>query len=177
MTFLTQFSDGTAIVTSNTSSAGVFPRDPKVSSVRCPGIRDFGLLYRFHRARVERARGGRAATLDHMKDARTRMENDWTQTFERLVGAGYYSIDQARELYVPTLKGAFLMTYRLLPPFKQIQKLRRDRLAERTLRELGFGGMEAFRKAQSLPIPACVPSPASVVGAALPAPTSAEGRE
>lgn len=151
VTFRTEFSDGTSIVTTSSSSAGVFPRDPKVSPVRCPGIRDFALLYRFHRARVDRDRGRRTATLDHVKDARTRMENEWTETFQRLIGAGYYSLDQTRQKYVPTLKGAFLMTYRLLPPFKQIQRFQRDRLTERTLRELGFGGMNAFRNAQSFP--------------------------
>ena len=79
------------------------------------------------------------------------MQNEWTETYQRLIRAGYYSLDETRQRYVPTLKGAFFMTYRLLPPFKQIQKFRRDRLAERTLRELGFGGMEAFRDAQSRP--------------------------
>jgi hypothetical protein len=149
VTFRSEFSDGTSIVTSNTSSAGVFPRDPKVSAIRCPGIRDFALLYRFHRARVDRDRSGRTATLDHVMDARSRMENEWTQTYERLIRAGYYSLDESHQQYVPTLKGAFFMTYRLLPPFKQIQKFRRNQLAERALHQLGFGGMEAFRNSQS----------------------------
>lgn len=152
VTFRTEFTDGTSIVTTSSSSAGVFPRDPKVSAVRCPGIRDFALLYRFHRARVERDRARRTATLDRVKDARTRMENEWTETYQRLIRAGYYTLDPAGQQYVPTLKGAFLMTYRLLRPFKQIQRRKRDRLAERTLRELGFGGMDAFRRAQSLPL-------------------------
>lgn len=148
VTFRTEFSDGTSLITSNSSSLGVFPRDPKVSSVKCPGIRDLALLYRFHQARVNRDRAGRTATLARVKSARTRMEDEWTETYQRLIGAGYYSLDQTRAKYVPTLKGAFLMTYRLLPPFKQIQRLRRDRLTERSLRELGFGGMNAFRNSQ-----------------------------
>jgi len=158
VTFRTEFSDGTSIRTSNTSSPGVYPRDPEVSTVRCPGVWDLALLYRFHRARVERDGAGRTATLDQLKDARTRMENEWAQTYQRLVEAGYFSLDQTRQKYIPTMKGAILMTYRLLPPFKQIQKFRRDRLAERNLRELGFGGMEEFRKAQS---PHDVAGPAS----------------
>ena len=148
VTFRTEFTDGTSIVTSNTSSPGVFPRDKTANTIRCPGIRDFTLLYRFHRERVSRDRAARTATLDDVKDARTRMETEFTRTYERLIAAGYYSLDPARQQYRPTLKGAFLMTYRLLPPFKQIQKLRRDRLAEKNLRDLGFGGMDAFRKMQ-----------------------------
>ena len=152
VTFRTEFLGGTSIVTSNSSSAGVFPRDPKVSAIRCPGIRDFALLYRFHRARVDRDRARRTATLDRVKDPRTRMENEWSETYQRLIAAGYYSLDAARQQYSPTLKGAYLMSYRLLPPFRQIQKFRRDRQAERALRELGFGGMEAFRNAQAPPV-------------------------
>ncbi|HSZ55572.1 MAG TPA: hypothetical protein VK797_07935 [Tepidisphaeraceae bacterium] len=149
VTFRTEFKDGTAIVTTSSPSASSFPRDPRVSSIRCPGIRDFALLYRFHRARVDRDRAGRTPTLDRVQDPLSRMELEHRETYERLVRAGYYWLDPTGQKYVPTIMGAYLMTYRLLPPFKQIQKLNRDRLAERTLRELGFGGMEAFRRAQS----------------------------
>jgi len=168
VTFRTEFRDGTSIVTSNSTSASCFPADRRVSSIRCPGVWDVGLLYRFHRARVERDRDGRTATLDRVKDPLTRMRLEHSETYERLIRAGYYEIDQARQLYVPTLKGAFLMTWQLLPPFKQIQKLRKDQLAERTLRELGFGGMEAFRRSQSLVPPACkIPNQIGTVGMAV----------
>jgi hypothetical protein len=153
VTFRTQFTDASSIVTSNTSSPGVFPRDPKVSAVRCPGIRDFALLYRFHRARVDRDRAGRTPSLAHVKDARARMESEYNETYDRLMKAGYYTLNESQQRYVPTLKGAFFMTYRLLPPFKQIQKQNRDQLAERTLYELGFGGMEAFRRSQGSTAP------------------------
>ena len=151
VTFRTEFSDDTSIVTSNTSSLGVFPRDPKVSAIRCPGVRDLALLYRFHRARVERDRNGRQATLQRVKDPVSRMQSEHAETYERLVKAGYYTLNGLSESYVPTLKGAYLMTYRLLPPFKQIQRIRRNALANRTLRQLGFGGLETFRQSQSLP--------------------------
>ena len=77
------------------------------------------------------------------------MKWEHESTHHRLVRAGYYYVDEVNESYVPTFKGAFFMTYRLLTPFKQIQKFVKDRRANRTLRELGFGGMEAFRRMQS----------------------------
>lgn len=171
VTLRTEFNDETAIVTTNSSSLSAFPRDPRISSVRCPGIRDYVLLYRLHRARIDRDRAGRTATLIRFKDAVSRMQLEHRETYERLIRAGYYSLvsrdtgfepvlagrdredigerSQAAQKYVPTIKGAYLMTYRLLPPFKQIQRRNRERLAERTLRELGFGGMNEFRQAQS----------------------------
>lgn len=144
VTYRTEYSDGTSIVTTNSPSSSCFPADKRVNSIRCPGVWDVSLLYRFHRARVERHRAGRTATLERVKDPCVRMQLEHTETYERLVRAGYYSLDPTREYYVPTLKGAFLMTYRLLPPFKQIQRIRKDRRADRALRESGFGGMTAF---------------------------------
>jgi hypothetical protein len=148
VTFRTEFKDRTEIWTSNSRSPGVFPRDPLASSIRCPGVWDCALLYRFHRARVQRDARGRIPTLERTTDPAEVMRAEHTQTFERLVGAGYYVLNTSARRYEPTLMGAYLMTYKLLPPFKQIQKLRRDRLADRTLRELGFGGLAAFGRSQ-----------------------------
>ena len=66
--------------------------------------------------------------------------------FTRLVGFGYFTIDEEGQRYIATHWGAFMMTYRLLPPFKQIQSIRKNRLAEKTSRELGFGGLEALQR-------------------------------
>jgi hypothetical protein len=150
-TFWTEFTDETGIVTSNSSASGAYPSNPLMSVIRIPRAADVASLYRFHRARVERGQAERIPTLDSSREPLRRMWLEHTQTFERLIKLGYYTIDEVNQTYVPTLKGAYLMTYRLLPPFKQIQKWRKDWLADRTLRELGFGGMDAFRRAQSQP--------------------------
>jgi hypothetical protein len=148
VTFGTEFTDETQILTSNTKSAGVFPKHPLASPIRCPGVLDYPLLYRFHRARVQRDARGRTPTLERVTDPAEVMRREHAETFDFLTRAGYFVLNQADQCYEATLKGAYLMTYRLLPPFKQIQKLRRDRLADRTLRELGFGGLKAFTASQ-----------------------------
>jgi hypothetical protein len=66
-----------------------------------------------------------------------------------------------------TLKGAYLSTYRLLWPFKQIQLARRNRKADRVLRELGFGDLDTLRRHQRprvavVPVPRPIP-PGSVL--------------
>jgi hypothetical protein len=148
VTFGTEFTDRTEILTGNSPSPSVFPSDPLASYIRCPGVWDCDLLYRFHQARVRRDARGRIPTLERIIDPVEVMRIEHTQTFERLIAAGYYALNTSARRYEPTLKGAYLMTYKLLPPFKQIQKLRRDRLADRTLRELGFGGLAAFGRSQ-----------------------------
>jgi hypothetical protein len=149
VTFRSEYEDGTSIVTTNSPSSGCFPRDRRVSGVRCPGVWDLALLYRFHRARVERERGSRSVTLERVQDPISRMRFEYEDTYQRLIQAGYYSLDAARRCYVPTFKGAYLMAYRLLPPFKQIRKLRMDADADRALRAAGFGGLSAFGGMQS----------------------------
>lgn len=150
ITFRTEFTDDTYIVTSTSKFRGVFPPDRLCSSVRCPGFSDFQLLYRLHRARVEQDRGSRTATLHRMQDPVSRLELEHTETYARLVKAGYYELDSEQQRYVPTLKGAFFMTYRLLPPFKQISDFLRRRTTNRTLRRLGFGDLRRFELSQSL---------------------------
>jgi hypothetical protein len=146
--FVTEYVDGTWIETSNSKSASVFPPNRRGKAIRCPGIWDLELLHRFHRARVERDGGGRMATLDRAKSALARVEWEHRETFERLIRAGYFKMDAAGENYVRTVKGAYLMAYRLLPPWKQINMRMGARRAEKELRQLGFGGMEAFVRAQ-----------------------------
>lgn len=150
VSFRTEFTDDTYMVTSTSKFRSVFPPDRLCSAVRCPGFSDFKLLYRLHRARVEQDRGSRTATLHRVQDPVSRLELEHTETYARLVNAGYYELDSEKQRYVPTLKGAFFMTYRLLPPFKQISHFLRWRATNRTLRQLGFGNLRQFELSQSL---------------------------
>jgi hypothetical protein len=148
--FRTEFTNGSVLVTSNWPKASAHPTDPDEDGVRCPGVLDMELLYRFHRARVEERRGNRTPSLEMVANAVERLQYEHRRTYRRLVAAKYYELDSAGKRYVPTLRGAFLMTYRLLPPFKQIQLFMRRRKADRELRRLGFGGLGQFTALQSL---------------------------
>lgn len=141
--FRTEFTDLTAVVTANTPNTGCFPPDPRVSSIRCPGVHNLAFLYHLHTARVHRDRGRRVATLDRYPSASARLEMEHRDTFERLCDVGEYRLDAVRKQYVPTVKGAFLMTYRLLPPWKQMRQWDRARRRRRVLAELGFMGPDA----------------------------------
>jgi hypothetical protein len=138
VTFRTEHADDSAIVTSNTKSSGIFPKDPKVSSIRVAGLSDLSELYRLHRARISRDNTSRRPTLTKFVDTASRIQLEHTETFERLIEAGYYVFDAAADEYIPTIRGAFLMTYRLLPPFRQIQRMRKNRAAVKEMREVGF---------------------------------------
>ena len=134
----TDFTNDTAIVTANSATGSVFPKDPDVAGIAVPALQDIGELYRLHRARVAYHRGNRKPTIAQFKDAPSHLQDEHHKTFERLLKAGYYDYDAASDEYIPTMRGAFLMTYKLLTPFKQIQRRRKKTAAEKEMRLVGY---------------------------------------
>ena len=102
---------------------------------------------------MERDGAGRNPTLERCRDIVARVQRDHGEIYDRLIEIGYFSRDEASQQYVPTWSGAYRAAYRLLPPFKQIQQMQRESIANKTLRELGFGSMEGFRRSQRLLLP------------------------
>jgi hypothetical protein len=43
------------------------------------------------------------------------------RTIQRAIDGGYYRLDEQKDRYRLTLKGTYLLTWKLLPPFKQIR--------------------------------------------------------
>jgi hypothetical protein len=54
------------------------------------------------------------------------------------VATGYYYLDEARDIYRPTWKGAVLMTWRLLWPIRPLYRAWRRRPTHAFLRERGL---------------------------------------
>lgn len=152
VTFRQEYEDDTQIVTTNSSTAGIFPWDPRVDSVTCSGVWNIPLLHEFHRARCESDRRGRTARLPQ-DGTICYLNADWTKTFQRLCREGYYREDKNHARYCPTIKGAFIMTWRLLWPLKQIRLRRREQDADRQLRRFGFSGLPGFKARAKGPPP------------------------
>ena len=142
VTYRTDFTDEKLIATTNTRTPGVFPADPDADSIVCAGIDDLELLYRVHRARVDRWGARRTATLERVGDAVACLADEHKTMFERLSRFGYYELDPTGQTYRLTIKGGFLTVWRLLPPWRQIRRVLRRRKANQVLRELGFGSLD-----------------------------------
>jgi len=136
--FSTKFADGTDTITSHHSYPNVWPAALGQKRIRLRHLDNPAELYRLHRARIAYHRGGQQPIFDQAKDAVALLELDHAQTYRRLVGIGYFSFDAAADEYIPTLSGTFRMVYRLLPPWKQIQRWLMDRSAQREMRIVGF---------------------------------------
>src|SRR2546423_5589071 len=75
--------------------------------------------------------------------------------------AGYYRFDEGSRRWRPTLRGACLMTWKMLPPFKQLIKAAVRRRARRILREIGMEGRDARPVAAITTVTASSDGPAS----------------
>jgi hypothetical protein len=138
--FSCRFDDGSIVMTQNSPTLGAFAPRPKTVVGRLPMVQDPARLYRLHAALA--AREGRGKTkgfrLDEEfgGDAAAFLSRSMYEELEAQVHTGYYSYSWEDETFRPTWKGAVLMTYGLLPPFKAVRLARRARAARELVAEL-----------------------------------------
>jgi hypothetical protein len=135
------FADGREITSSNVQAAGVYPPDPKRDSVRWPAMQDFATLWRLHAARLKRVadRPLPPPARDRAADYLVELER---RVMQGAVDHGYLRPDPAAQVYRQTLKGTFLMIWRILRPWRGITERRTARKRAAVLREVGMDGGE-----------------------------------
>jgi hypothetical protein len=141
MTFRTDFTDGTALFTSNAATLSFWPKRSYWESHRFIGIEDPAALYRVHEAIIDRFHGSK--NKDLLLDSR--FNGDWlafaryenNETPKQMLATGYYWLDATAGVLRLTIKGSFLTIWKRNWPWKQLRERWRDRDAARLLRKLG----------------------------------------
>lgn len=134
--FESEWADGFRIITTNTRHPSVFPASPTIDGMTLPTVRELDALYRVHRARVARAKtGAERLHLSRGEDALTIERNRQARDRHRHLASGY--LLREGDVVRPTVRGACLMTWRSLPPWKNLQFRERDRREAALLQELG----------------------------------------
>jgi hypothetical protein len=134
--FESEWDDGFRVLTTNSSQASVFPRSPAVDAMTLPTVRELDALYRIHRARVARAKtSAERLHLSRGEDALTIERNRQARDRHQHLASGY--LLREGDVVRPTVRGACLMTWRSLPPWKNLQFRERDRREAALLQELG----------------------------------------
>lgn len=128
--FLTRFADGQEVVTANTPLPSVFTPPPGLHGCRLPAGTDEGTLLRVHRAHVARRMGAGAVGVP-VGDSTTFVEGVELRSLDAQREFGLYQ--REGDVYRPTLRGAFVHTWRLLPPLKTVAASRNDRLMRELL--------------------------------------------
>lgn len=138
------FRDDTVVQTNNCDQLSAFRTRPPLYTTQFPQVADAARLFRLHTALGRRyaPAAGKTMPLDEEfgGDAQAYLAAALREELDRQILTGYMTRDDAAGLYYPTLKGAYLMTWGELFPFKQLRRLRRDRKAKVLFAELEAEG-------------------------------------
>jgi hypothetical protein len=138
--YVARFRDGTLVQTNNSKELNAFAPRPDQITTQFPMVRVAGRLYRLHQAMVERhgGTGRKILRLDEEfhGDAVAYLAQSLVEELDSQIETGYMYRSRQEPAYWPTWKGAFLMTWGQLWPFKAIRRARRDRKARQLMAEL-----------------------------------------
>jgi hypothetical protein len=138
--FSTRWTDGTVVMTQNCPTLGVFGPRPGFVKHSLPMVTDAARLYRIHLALEERhgGDGPRVLRLDEecQGDAAAYLARTMIEEVQNEVENGNYYLSEAEGVYRMTWKGAFLMTWKQLPPFINVRMWQRMSKARRVLAEV-----------------------------------------
>jgi hypothetical protein len=137
--FVSRFRDGTVVLTNNSPQPGAFGPRPTHTVGRFPAVKEADRLYRLHQALAERHPSGvKVLRLDEefAGDARTAVAASLVEEMEAQLTTGYLYLSPQDNVYRPTWKGAFLMTWKLMWPMKAIRRVLQEREAARLMADL-----------------------------------------
>jgi hypothetical protein len=134
-----RFRDGTLVLTNNCARLGTFSKRPNAYTTQFPMVRTADRLFRLHSQLVEmHGSGEKILRLDEEfhGDAVATLAKGMREEIEAQVANGCMYLSEQEGLFRLTWKGAILMTWKLLPPLKQIRHALLERKARRLLAEL-----------------------------------------
>jgi len=129
---------GTVFDVNNSPVLGAFGRSPDHVTYRFPGVRDPERLHRIAQALLRRDFGSAQLRRQDLSDPAAFLKAATDREYQRQVRTGYYRFDATTGRYAQTLKGAYLMAWKLMFPFKTIRKALYAQKARRVLQEIGM---------------------------------------
>jgi hypothetical protein len=122
--FVSRYADGLFIQTSNVSVSGAFPQSPNSIITKLPSVTDLDRLYQIHQMIVDEHRRGEPKILrvvsEFNGDAAAYLRHDIREDLKHAQSCGYLTPIRDASAFRPTIKGAVMMTYKQLLPFKAI---------------------------------------------------------
>ena len=131
--FSTRYEDGRMIDTNNSAALDAFRAVPEKTVNKFPTVEDPLELYALHQEIMREFAPSARKVLPDEGAELDYLANVLIEDYERQCRLGMLYLDPAAAAYRPTMKGALLMTWGLLPPMKQVRSLQMNRAAERRL--------------------------------------------
>jgi hypothetical protein len=118
--FSTKWADGFAVMTNNSASQGTFKRTHHSDTLYASSVQNMAQLYRLHCYRESLlTKPGAVRFLPARGEELKIFAISYEYVTRRQIATGYLREDSTPGVYRATFKGAFGMTWPLLPPFKQ----------------------------------------------------------
>ncbi len=133
--FSTKFEDGTVFNTLNSAQLNAFPPAPQAVRTQVPAVTDAAELYRLHMYRMREMVGGKKVVYERDKGLEYLTDVVLVKMYDEQVLRGWLSYDQRNDAYRTTLKGAYLIVWGLLQPFKALRTAAMNRRADRILKD------------------------------------------
>jgi len=117
----TYYADGFILQSSTFAERRIFASRPNVTGISFNGfISQLAELYSMHRFLETQLGHGKTRPSGASADPAAFMVGVGDIVMRRQVEAGIYRLDAATSLYRPTVRGAYLMTWKMLWPWKQL---------------------------------------------------------
>jgi len=145
--FSTTFDDGSIYDVNNSSQMGSFPRREEMHLCQLVKVQDVRSLYCVHQAVLRHAgrnQSQKVLPLDEQfdGDAVAYLQHAMEREFQAASEQGYLKRASDGRSYQPTLKGAYLMVWKELWPWKLVRKHHRDMQARAVLEDLAREGRQ-----------------------------------
>jgi hypothetical protein len=138
--FSTWYADGQMFNTGNAGLVNSFPPRPNVSGLRVPWIREADRLYEIHQkfTSLKGPAAPRELLLDSKYDGNVAafVASTMREELEEACRAGYLRLVPLVGQYRATVKGAYMMTWKQLPPINKFVDARQRSRTKQLLSEL-----------------------------------------
>ena len=137
--FATELTDGRNLNTNDGKDLPSADQSPEKVLYVFPGIDDPALMWAIHRGMVDEESGGKPTRPFPMDLPPAELfRQEFRKELEEKVRRGYWAQGEHEGLYRPTSKGAYLMAWAELPPFKPWRMRRALRQASALRKRLGL---------------------------------------
>jgi len=128
--FLTRAQDGVCVTTNNSKELGAFKKTAASDTLSAQHVTDIAHLYRLHLWRETQIAGASATrVLPAPGNEMTWFADLFEESIKRQLDTGYLMF-AGDGIYLPTIHGAYRMTWAELPPLKSIRRAAEDKRAE-----------------------------------------------
>jgi hypothetical protein len=135
--FLTRVQDGISVTTNNSKDLGAFKKTKFSDTLSAQHVPDVAHLYRLHLWREAQIAGPTAPRVLPAPGTETAWFADmFEESIKRQLDTGYLMF-AGDGIYLPTMLGAYLMTWGQLPPMNSLRRSAEDKRAEAQVRQAG----------------------------------------